>query len=101
MDKLNIQKNLEGTKLEVAVTGRVDTLSAPQLEQEIIGSLDDVTELVLNLAETEYISSAGLRVILLLHKTMLSKKGTLKVVNINSYIQKIFEATGFTQMLNN
>ena len=101
MGKLNIQKNLEGTKLEVAVTGRVDTLSAPQLEQEIIGSLDDVTELVLNLAETEYISSAGLRVILLLHKTMLSKKGTLKVVNINSYIQKIFEATGFTQMLNN
>lgn len=101
MDKLNIQKNLEGTKLEVAVTGRVDTLSAPQLEQEIIGSLDDVTGLVLNLAETEYISSAGLRVILLLHKTMLSKKGTLKVVNINSYIQKIFEATGFTQMLNN
>ena len=101
MGKLNIQKNLEGTKLEVAVTGRVDTLSAPQLEQEIIGSLDDVTGLVLNLAETEYISSAGLRVILLLHKTMLSKKGTLKVVNINSYIQKIFEATGFTQMLNN
>jgi len=95
---MEIKKNLEGEKLTLTVSGRIDTVTAPQLEEELKSSLDGVTELVIDLADTEYISSAGLRVLLSAQKTM-NKQGSMKVTGVNDVIMEIFEVTGFTDIL--
>lgn len=95
---MNISKNQNGSNLEISLEGRLDTITAPVLEEELKGSLDDVNELVLDFEKLEYISSAGLRVLLTAHKTMLPKAG-MKVVHVNDTIMEIFEVTGFTDIL--
>lgn len=95
---MNISKNQNGSNLEISLEGRLDTITAPVLEEELKGSLDDVNELVLDFEKLEYISSAGLRVLLTAHKTMLPKNG-MKVVHVNETIMEIFEVTGFTDIL--
>lgn len=95
---MNISKNQNGSNLEISLEGRLDTITAPVLEEELKGSLDDVNELVLDFEKLEYISSAGLRVLLTAHKTMLPKAG-MKVVHVNETIMEIFEVTGFTDIL--
>ena len=95
---MNISKNQNGSNLEISLEGRLDTITAPVLEEELKGSLDDVNELVLDFEKLEYISSAGLRVLLTAHKTMLPKNG-MKVVHVNDTIMEIFEVTGFTDIL--
>ena len=95
---LNIKKNLEGEKLTVALEGRLDTVTAPELENELKESLDSVTELVLDLKDLEYISSAGLRVLLTAQKSM-NQKGTMKLINVNETVMEIFEVTGFVDIL--
>lgn len=82
----------------VYLTGRLDTTTAPELEQFVQEELQDVTTLVLDFEKLEYISSAGLRVILKLQK-MMNKKGTMKVVHVGEVIQEIFEMTGFSDFL--
>ncbi len=95
---MNITKNLDGEKLTVAVSGRLDTMTAPELDEELKASLDGVQELVIDFTETEYISSAGLRVLLSAHKTM-AKQGSMTVTGVNDIIMEIFEVTGFTEIL--
>lgn len=95
---MKITKELNGTTLNIALEGRLDTTTAPDLEKELKGSLDGVTELVLDFSKLDYISSAGLRVLLSAHKTM-SGKGGMKVTNVNEIVQEVFEVTGFSDIL--
>ena len=95
---MKIDKNLNGSSLNVALEGRLDTTTAPELEQSLKESMDAATELTLDFAKLEYISSAGLRVLLSTHKAM-SKKGGMKVVNVNEIVKEVFEVTGFADIL--
>ena len=95
---LNINKNLNGSSLTVALEGRLDTSTAPQLEAELKDAIGGVTELVLDFSALEYISSAGLRVLLSAQKIM-NKQGSMKVVHVNDVIREIFEVTGFCDIL--
>jgi anti-sigma B factor antagonist len=94
---MDINKTLEGNKLVVKVAGRMDSVSAPELEAALNESLDGVEELVFDFSELEYISSAGLRVLLTSYKKMNSQ-GTMTIININDIIREIFEVTGFAEI---
>ena len=94
MSMLTIKKNQEESKLTVTVIGRVDTTTAPQLDNEVSQSLEGITELVLDFEQTEYVSSAGLRVLLALYKTMNAKQGRLVLCKVNHTIVEMFVATG-------
>jgi anti-sigma B factor antagonist len=96
---MNITKTTEGSTLQIALQGRLDTATAPQLEQELKQSLDDAQALVFDLKELEYISSAGLRVLLSAHKAMMGKDG-MTVRNANEDVMEIFDITGFVDVLN-
>lgn len=95
---MNVTKNLEGSKLTVAVEGRLDTTTAPALEDALKDALGGVEELALDFGQLQYISSAGLRVLLSLQKTM-NKQGSMKVCNANDDIMEVFDITGFTDVL--
>ena len=95
---LNIQKNACGETLTVELEGRLDTLTAPELEKELRESLDNVTALTIDMKGLEYISSAGLRVLLTAQKRM-NLQGSMKVTNVNETIAEIFEVTGFSDIL--
>lgn len=95
---MDIKKNLNGTALNVAIYGRVDTTTAPALEKELKENFDNCDSLVLDFAEVEYISSAGLRVLLSAQKVM-GKKGGMKLINVSNDINEIFEVTGFSDIL--
>lgn len=95
---MKITKNIEGTKLNIALAGRLDTMTAPELEAAIAGDLANVSSAVLDLAELEYVSSAGLRVILSMHKELLKKEGLI-VKNSNETVSEVFEVTGFSDIL--
>ena len=95
---LTIEKNLNAPALTVALIGRLDTTTAPELEKELKASLDGITELTFDLAALEYISSAGLRVLLSAQKTM-NRQGTMKLTHVNETIMEIFEVTGFSDIL--
>ncbi len=95
---MTINKNLEGTVLTVAVEGRIDTTTAPDLEKELKGSLGNASELIIDFKDVEYISSAGLRVLLSAQKIM-SKQGSMKLIGVSEDIMEIFEVTGFSDIL--
>ena len=95
---MTIEKNLNGTELTVIISGRLDTTTAPELEAEFKGSLDGVEKLVLDFTALEYLSSAGLRVLLAAQKTM-NKQGKMIIKNVNETINEIFEVTGFIDIL--
>ena len=95
---MTIEKNLNGTELTVTVTGRLDTTTAPQLEAEFKQNINGVEKLVLDFASLEYLSSAGLRVLLAAQKVM-NKQGEMVVRNVNETISEIFEVTGFSDVL--
>ena len=95
---MNINKVLEGTKLELEITGRLDTITAPALDKAINEDIGDTTNLVLDLKGVEYISSAGLRVLLSSQKKM-QKIGTMKVINVCHEVMEVFEMTGFADIL--
>ena len=95
---MTIEKNLNGTELTVAITGRLDTTTAPQLEAEFKQSIPGVEKLVLDFATLEYLSSAGLRVLLAAQKVM-NKQGEMIIKNVNETINEIFEVTGFIDIL--
>lgn len=96
---MKITKNLNGTSLNIALEGRLDTTTAPELEQALKESMDAATELTLDFGKLDYISSAGLRVLLSAHKAM-SKKSGMKVVNANEMVKEVFDVTGFADILN-
>lgn len=95
---MTINKNLEGTKLTILLEGRLDTATSPALESEINQSLNGVTELVIDLEKLDYISSAGLRVLLAAQKIM-NKQGSMVVKNVNEVVAEVFEVTGFSDIL--
>ena len=96
---LNIKKSLDGSKLTVCLEGRLDTVTAPELEASLNENINDVTNLVFDLEKLDYVSSAGLRVFLSSHKKMM-KQGEMVVKNVNEAIAEILEVTGFNEILN-
>ena len=95
---MDIDKILEEDKLTIKLNGRLDTNTAPELEEELKKDLPNVTDLVLDFEDLKYISSAGLRVVLSTQKIM-NKQGNMAIENVNDLIMEIFEATGFSSIL--
>ncbi len=95
---MNIVKTQEENKLTVALGGRLDTVTAPQLETELRNSVDGIEELNFDLAGLDYISSAGLRVLLSAQKVM-NRQGRMVIRNVNPEIMEIYDVTGFVDIL--
>ena len=95
---LNMAKDLKDTNLMIALEGRLDTTTAPMLESELKGSLDGIRSLVFDMEKLQYISSAGLRVLLSAQKTM-NKQGNMVIRKASEDIKEIFEVTGFSDIL--
>lgn len=96
---MNINKKINGKELTLAVEGRLDTITAPQLEAELKRSVGDTERLIFDLSSLEYISSAGLRVLLSAQKVM-NRQGEMIVRNANEMVMEVFEITGFVDILN-
>ena len=95
---LNIKKTIENGKAAFSLEGRLDTVTSPSLEAELNGALEGVGELTMDFEKLEYISSAGLRVLLAAQKEM-NKRGVMKLTHVNETIMEIFEVTGFADIL--
>ncbi len=95
---MTIEKRLDGKTLNILLTGRLDTTTAPQLEADLKQVLDGVEKLVMDFEKLEYLSSAGLRVLLSAQKTM-NKQGSMVICHVNETILEIFEVTGFAEIL--
>ena len=95
---MTINKTQNGNALTIALEGRLDTVTSPELEKELKNSLDAAQTLTLDFSKLDYISSAGLRVLLSAHKTM-SKKGGMKIANVNEIVKEVFDVTGFSDIL--
>ncbi len=95
---MTINKMQQGTQLTFALTGRLDTNTAPQLETELKRSIDGVTDLTFDFAGLEYISSAGLRILLAAQKTM-NRQGSMTIRNVNETVSEVFDITGFSEIL--
>ena len=96
---MNIQKKLEGQTLTLSLEGRLDTTTAPELEAVVRSSLEGVGSLVMDLAGLDYLSSAGLRVLLSAQKQMNRKKGKMVVRHVCETIMEVFDMTGFSDIL--
>lgn len=95
---MNIEFKREENRLTAAVKGRIDTNSAPDAETQITEQLDGVDSLVLDFSEVDYISSAGLRVLLVLHKQM-APRGGMKLIHVNETVHEVLDITGFLDIL--
>lgn len=95
---MDIVKKTEGTTLEMVLNGRIDTTTAPVLESELNASINGVTALVLDFTGVQYISSAGLRILLAAQK-MMNKQGSMVLRGVNDDIKDVFEITGFIDIL--
>lgn len=98
---MNIRKKENGNEITLILTGRLDTTTAPLLEQEINESIETAEKMILDFQDLEYLSSAGLRVLLGTHKTLI-KRGIdgLVICHVNETIREVFEVTGFLDILN-
>ena len=95
---MTIEKVLNGESAKIVVVGRLDTQTAPELEKEIDEVVGGVKELVFDMNGLEYVSSAGLRVILKSQKIM-NTKGSMKLIGVNDSIMEVFDITGFLDIL--
>ena len=95
---MTIEKSRQEKKLTIALCGRLDTITAPDLEATLKTDLDGVTDLVLDLAQLEYVSSAGLRTLLMAYKIM-SQQGSMKIINVCEMVQEVFDITSLTDIL--
>lgn len=95
---MNIEKHLDNENLTLKVEGRLDTATAPELEEALNNSIDGIKELTLDFASLDYISSAGLRVVLKAQKIM-NAQGTMKLTGVNDEIMEVFDITGFVDIL--
>ena len=95
---MTIEKKIENGNVTLMITGRLDTTTAPELEKTVESVLDGIKELVFDITGLEYISSAGLRVILKAQKAM-NEQGTMKFTGVNDSIMEIFDITGFLDIL--
>ena len=96
---MTINKTLNETALTIEVEGRLDTVTAPELEKEVKGGLDSVQALTFDFSKLEYISSAGLRVMLTAQKLMKKKNGSIVIKGSSEDVLEIFEITGFSTLL--
>ena len=97
---MTTEQKRDGSSLIVFVEGKVDTVTAPDLQKELDESLDGVTALTLDISNLSYISSAGLRVLLATHKKMVGCGGNMKIKGANETVTEIFDMTGFSDILN-
>ncbi len=98
---MQIKSDISSKNIVISLIGRLDTITSPQLEEEINSfSLENIETVILDLKELEYISSAGLRVVLMIHKKMNKLGGQLKLINVNDMILNIFDMTGMSEFLN-
>ncbi|MDD7025546.1 MAG: STAS domain-containing protein [Lachnospiraceae bacterium] len=95
---MKIENTTNGNEMELALSGRLDTITAPQLEAELKKNIDGITSLLFDFSDLEYLSSAGLRVLLAAQKIM-NKQGSMVIKNVNDTIMEIFEVTGFADIL--
>ena len=95
---MKINKSKKDSALTLAVEGRLESTTAPELESVVKSELDGITDLTFDFTDLEYISSAGLRVLLLAQKTM-NKQGKMKVTGANEIVMEVFDITGFSEML--
>lgn len=95
---MNITQERNESRLTLNIEGRIDTKTAPELEQVIRNDLDKVTDLTIDLEQTVYISSAGLRVLLIAQKQM-NRQGSMRIIHANADLAEIFEVTGFNEIL--
>ena len=95
---MSITKKQNGSTLEIAVEGRLDTVTSPELERELKTCLEGVDSLTMDCGKLDYISSAGLRVILNAHKIM-NVKGGMRLIHVNEIVREVFEVTGFADVL--
>lgn len=97
---MTIEAKRDQEKMVLKVTGRLDTATAPQLEEALGDDLAELRELTLDFTALEYISSAGLRVLLAAHKTMKKQEGVMVVRGANEEVREVFTITGFSEILN-
>ena len=95
---MTITKKQEGSALTIELEGRLDTMTSPDLEAELNRSLDGIDSLIFDFTKLDYISSAGLRVLLAAHKQMSARDG-MTVTNVNEVVQEVFDVTGFADIL--
>ncbi len=95
---LNIQKQINGNEAIVFLEGRLDTTTAPELESDLKSFIDSITSLIFDFEKLEYISSAGLRVLLTAQKVM-TRQGSMKLIHVKEDVNEIFEVTGFSDLL--
>ena len=95
---MTIEKNITDTSAALKIIGRLDTTTAPELEASIDACIANIKELVLDCSALEYVSSAGLRVILKAQKLM-NAQGSMKLTNVNETIMEVFDITGFADIL--
>ncbi|MBQ3466111.1 MAG: STAS domain-containing protein [Firmicutes bacterium] len=95
---MTINKEIQDKTMTLKLAGRLDTTTSPELEEELKASLDGIEDLRMDFSELEYISSAGLRILLAAQKTM-NKQGTMSITGVNDTIMEIFEITGFSDIL--
>lgn len=97
---MEITKHANGDKITLSFTGRLDTTTAPQAENTAMEAVSVSKDITFDFTNLEYLSSAGLRVILAVHKKMVAKGGTFTVSNVNEIIMKVFKITGFVGIIN-
>ena len=95
---MKVEKVRRESRLDVAVKGKLDAVSAPKFEEEVASSLDGIAELAIDISEVEYLSSAGLRALLYLYQLM-SEQGRLVIRNVPPIVKDIFELTGFEEIV--
>ncbi len=95
---MTINKKIDGNSVYAEISGRIDTVTVAEAEKTLKENIENVNELVLDFKDLDYISSAGLRLLLTLQKIM-NKQGTMKILNVNETINEIFEVTGFSEIL--
>ena len=96
---MTVTTDIENKKMTAAIDGRLDASTSPELESKLKDIPAGITELNLDLKDTEYVSSAGLRIILSLHKRMTKSSGILYISNVNESVKEIFDITGFSDIL--
>ena len=96
---MEIVSKTEGNKATMEISGWIDTQTAPQLEKELSGLDDSITSLVFDFSKLEYISSAGLRLVIVAYKKIAAKDG-FKIINVSDEVYDVFSLTGFDQKIN-
>lgn len=96
---MKIDSQVDGQNIILKISGRIDTTTSGQLQSELMLAFQKGIYVVLDFEDVEYISSAGLRTLLIGHKTAMSKAGNLKIIHVSQVVREIFDMTGFSQML--